>query len=106
VAQALGGGGTLAPGAWDQAGGPSPRAALVEEGRALEVVEAGHGLPARVLGVTALGATLRLELELLADGSQIQAEVPSLGGLATALPPGTIIGVRVRPGGAAAARLN
>lgn len=61
----------------------------------LEVVAPGLGVPARVLGARLLGATLRLDLELLADGSQIEAEVPSpgLAGMAA----GTIIGLRVRP---------
>lgn len=61
----------------------------------LEVVAPGLGVPARVLGARLMGATLRLDLELLADGSQIEAEVPSpgLAGLAA----GTIIGLRVRP---------
>lgn len=62
----------------------------------LEVVEPIHGAPARVMGSTAFGATLRLELELLADGSRVAAEVPSLG-LATTLPPGSIVGLRLRP---------
>jgi sulfate/thiosulfate transport system ATP-binding protein len=64
---------------------------------ALEAVDAGGGTPARVLGATALGATLRLELQLLSDGRQVEAEVPSPG-LATQLPPGTIIGLRLRGG--------
>ena len=61
----------------------------------LEVVAPGLGVPARVLGATVLGRTIRLDLELLADGSQVEAEVPSLG-FGGALPPGTIIGLRVR----------
>lgn len=61
----------------------------------LEVVAPGLGVPARVLGATLMGATLRLDLELLGDGRQIEAEVPSpgLAGMAA----GTIIGLRVRP---------
>ena len=65
---------------------------------ALEVVAPGIGMPARVLGATMLGATMRLYLELLANGRQVEAEVPSMG-IGSALPPGTIIGLRVRGAG-------
>lgn len=64
----------------------------------LEVVAPGIGMPARVLGATMLGATMRLDLELLANGRQLEAEVPSMG-VGSALPPGTIIGLRVRGAG-------
>jgi sulfate transport system ATP-binding protein len=62
---------------------------------AVEVVEPGSGAPARVMSATAFGASLRLELELLGDGSRLEAEVPSLG-MATLLPPGSIVGLRMR----------
>ncbi len=65
---------------------------------ALEVVAPGIGMPARVLGATMLGATMRLDLELLANGRQLEAEVPNMG-IGSALPPGTIIGLRVRGAG-------
>lgn len=61
---------------------------------ALEVVAPGLGVPARVLGATILGATVRLDLELVGDGTQLEAEVP--GGVGGALSPGTIIGLRLR----------
>lgn len=61
----------------------------------LEVVEPAQGSPARVMSSTAFGATLRLELEMLGDGSRVEAEVPSLG-MATMLPPGSIVGLRMR----------
>jgi ABC-type sulfate/molybdate transport systems ATPase subunit len=64
----------------------------------VDVVAPGAGIPARVLAVTPLGTTLRLELELLADGRQVAAEVSSLGATGM-LPLGTIIGVRVRQDG-------
>lgn len=67
---------------------------------ALEVVAPGIGMPARVLGATMMGATMRLDLELLANGRQLEAEVPSMG-VGSALPPGTIIGLRVRGAGMA-----
>jgi sulfate/thiosulfate transport system ATP-binding protein len=62
---------------------------------ALEVVEPASGSPARVMSSTAFGATLRLELEMLGDGRRVEAEVPSLG-MATMLPPGSIVGLRMR----------
>jgi hypothetical protein len=77
-----------APGGWPEGRPPGH----VPSPGALEVVDAGSGTPARVLGATAFGATLRLELELLSDGSQVQAEVPSLGSAARPSP-GTIVGL-------------
>jgi ABC-type sulfate/molybdate transport systems ATPase subunit len=71
---------------------------------ALEVVAPGLGMPARVLGATMLGGTVRLDLELLANGRQVEAEVSSLG-IGSALPPGTIIGLRVRGAGLRQGRL-
>jgi ABC-type sulfate/molybdate transport systems ATPase subunit len=65
---------------------------------AVEVVPPGEGLPARVLRVTPLGGTLRLELELIADRRQVAAEVASQDTM-EAIPPGTILGVRIRPDG-------
>jgi sulfate/thiosulfate transport system ATP-binding protein len=100
---------TAAAAAWDEA--PfEPGAAVLAQGhllsaQPLEVVEADHGAPARVLGATAHGATLRLALQLLADGTQLEAEVPHLGA-ARPLPPGTIIGVRPRVRGARGGALN
>lgn len=84
-------------------GAPAPVQAGAEGGfwlpaEALEVVAPGLGMPARVLGATMLGATVRLDLELLADGRQLEAEVPSFG-IGGALSPGSIIGLRVREGG-------
>lgn len=94
VARLLGGGAADAPGA-------VPGYGLWLPAEALEVVAPGLGVPARVLGATMLGATVRLDLELVGDGTQLEAEVP--GGIGGALSPGTIIGLRLRedarPGG-------
>jgi sulfate/thiosulfate transport system ATP-binding protein len=97
------------PSAWGEAAF-EPASGLVQghllSAQPLEVVEADRGAPARVLGATAQGATLRLALQLLADGTQLEAEVPHLGA-ARPLPPGTIIGVRPRGrGGARGGALN
>jgi putative spermidine/putrescine transport system ATP-binding protein len=83
--------------------GPSAEQATLSDGglwlpaEALEVVAPGLGMPARVLGATMLGATVRLDLQLLADGRQLEAEVPSMG-IGGSLPPGSIIGIRLRAG--------
>jgi len=62
----------------------------------LEVVDPSAGTPAKVVTSTAFGSRMRVELQILADGSRVEAEVASMG-LATSLPPGTVVGVRVRP---------
>lgn len=93
VAQLLGGGAGAMRGDGDAPWVPGRRPGPAAE--TVEVVEARRGVPARVLSSTPFGATLRLELELLSDGSQVEAEVPSLG-TAPAPLPGSIIGLRLR----------
>jgi len=95
VAEFLGVGTTLAaPAMAALQMGPGAFGAVRPE--SLEVVDPSAGTPAKVVASTAFGARLRVELQLLADGSRVEAEVPSMG-LATALPPGTVVGLRVRP---------
>ena len=91
-------GGTMALSAADAAGAVPGFAAsgLWLQAEALEVVAPALGVPARVLGATMLGATVRLDLELVGDGTQLEAEVP--GGIGGGLSPGTIIGLRLRDG--------
>lgn len=61
----------------------------------LELTEAWRGTPARVVRSTRRGARLVIELELLSDGSHLTTELPGLGP-ASLLPPGSLIGVRLR----------
>jgi ABC-type sulfate/molybdate transport systems ATPase subunit len=61
----------------------------------VEVVEPGLGTPAHVVASTVFGPRLRVTLRLLADGSRLEAEMPAPA-LATMLPPGALVGLRLR----------
>jgi ABC-type sulfate/molybdate transport systems ATPase subunit len=76
--------------------GPAAAPGPLLPASALEVVEAGTGTPARVLSAIPFGGTLRLEVQLLADGSRLEAEAPAA---AAPLPPGSIVGLRLRRAG-------